>query len=142
MATKKTAKKAAAKKAKSTPRKRASAKKASSRKGVKDLSQAHGKNEGNQPITLDQIWGDDGSSKYKTIKEEEYAENLAEMSRTDLHAHASRVGLIPIENSDQLKKRLMVEFRKHVAQYKMPVINAQKSNNLSKEAMKILEEGR
>ena len=107
MATKKTAKKAAAKKtkAKSTPRKRASAKKASSKKSVKNLSQAHGKEEGKQPITLDQIWGDDGSSKYKTVNEEEYAQKLAEMSRTDLHAHASRVGLIPVENSEQLKKR-------------------------------------
>ena len=110
---------------------------------LNSLSQTHGKTDKKPtPTTLDQIWGDDGSSKYKTVNEEEYAQKLAEMSRTDLHAHASRVGLIPVENSEQLKKRLMVEFRKHVAQYKMPVINAQKSNKLSKEAMKILEEGR
>jgi|TARA_R100000700_G_scaffold41000_1_gene58987 hypothetical protein len=120
------------------PAKRASAKK----KPVQKLNQTHGKQE-YQPVTLDQIWGDDGMGKYKTLKEEEYEQELNGMTRTDLHAHASKVGLIPIENTDQLKKRLMNEFKKHVAQYTKPVSQAaQKSLKLSKEAQKILEEGR
>ncbi|MAR66668.1 MAG: hypothetical protein CL833_05380 [Crocinitomicaceae bacterium] len=131
-------KKATSKAGSKKPARRASAKKTP----VKELNQTHGKQE-YKAITLDQIWGDDGSSKYKTLDEEQYTQDLNEMSRTDLHAHASKVGLIPVENTDQLKKRLVNEFKKHVAQFRMPVENASKKDlKLSKEARKILEEGR
>jgi len=111
-------------------------------KKVTKLSQAHGKEETFEPTTLNQIWGDDGTSKYRTLDEEVYATQLAEMARTDLHAHASQIGLIPVENAEQLKKRLLAEFRKHVAQYKKPAFNKKPPLKLSKKAAKILEEGR
>jgi hypothetical protein len=123
--------------------KKVSAKKSKAKKGkAKELSQAHGKVENFQPTSLDQIWGDDGTSKYRTMDEHEYATQLADMSRTDLHAHASQIGLIPVENADQLKKRLVAEFKKHVAQYRMPAAQKKPPLKVSKEARKILEEGR
>ena len=103
------------KKATSKAGSKKSARRASAKKPpVKELNQTHGKQE-YKAIARDQIWGDDGSSKYKPLDEEEYTQDLNEMSRTDLHAHASKVGLIPVENADQLKKRLINEFKKHVA---------------------------
>ena len=119
------------------------AKKASKNKSsTKELSQAHGQVDKYEPTTLSQIWGDDGTSKYKTLDEKEYAIQLADMSRTDLHAHASQIGLIPVENVEQLKKRLINEFQKHVAQYKKPAFNKKPPLNVSKETLKILGEGR
>ena len=109
-------------------------------KKVSKLSQAHGKKETYEASTLEQIWGDDGTSKYKTLDENEYLENLNDLSRVDLQAHAVKIGLIPIDNAEQLKKRLLTEFKKHVSQYKLPKISAKSNKKLSREAMKILEE--
>ena len=44
------------------------AKKKTGKKSVKKLSQAHGKVEAYQATTLDQIWGDDGTSTYGTLR--------------------------------------------------------------------------
>ena len=135
MARKKTTKKAAKKTAKKAGKKRVTK--------AKDLSQAHGKEEDKfQPTTLDQIWGDDGTSRYRTQDEGEYKSQIDDMNRTDLHLHASKVGLIPIENSTQLKKRLIAEFKKHISQYRKPVFNQKPPLKLSKEAWKTLEEGK
>jgi len=109
---------------------------------IENLSQAHGQEEKFEPTTLSQIWGDDGVSKYKTLDETEYATQLAEMSRTDLHAHASQIGLIPVENVEQLKKRLVAEFKRHVAQYRKPSFDKKSALKISDEATKILGEGR
>tara|TARA_Y100000593_G_scaffold20135_1_gene40393 strand:- start:5186 stop:5551 length:366 start_codon:yes stop_codon:yes gene_type:complete len=110
-------------------------------KKVKDLSQAHGKEENNTPSSLDQVWGDTGLSKYKTLDEGEYLGQLDEFNKTDLQAHATKVGLIPIDNTTELKKRLLKEFRKHTAKYSIPP-NHVKSTTLDAEAMKILSEGK
>ena len=122
-------------------RKESMAKTAAAKK-VSKLSQAHGKKETYEASTLEQIWGDDGTSKYKTLDENEYLENLNDLSRVDLQAHAVKIGLIPIDNAEQLKKRLLTEFKKHVSQYKLPKISAKSNKKLSREAMKILEEGK
>jgi hypothetical protein len=45
--------------------KRKTSKKAT--KSIKNLSQAHGKEEKFEPTTLEQIWGDDGSTTYGTL---------------------------------------------------------------------------
>ena len=121
-----------------------SAKKATAKKESKitKLSQAHGKKEEFLPSTLDQIWGDTGSSKYKTLDIDVYTEQLNDYHRVDLQAHAVKIGLIPIDNIEQLKKRLLTEFRKHVSQYKIPAKKVKKDKPLSKEAMKILGEGK
>ena len=115
---------------------------AKKKKSTKSLSQTHGKEEaGTRPTTLDQVWGDTGLSKYGTMDESTYAEEISSMSKSDLQAHASTVGIIPIDNREMLSQRLMREFRKYVASYNAP-IERKRGFKLSKEATAILAEGR
>ena len=115
---------------------------AKKKRSTKSLSQTHGKEETKtRPTTLDQIWGDTGISKYGTMDEPTYAEEISSMSKSDLQAHASTVGIIPIDNREMLSQRLMREFRKYVASYNTPV-ERKKGIKLSKEAKAILAEGR
>ena len=111
------------------------------RKKVEDMNQLHGKVENFEPSTLDQIWGDTGLSKYNTLNEESYKTYLSELNKTDLQTHASQVGIIPIDNLEMLTKRLVKEFLKHVSIYKAPAKQPEQVV-LSKEAKRILEEGR
>jgi hypothetical protein len=111
------------------------------------LKQTHGKEETqNKPKTLDQIWGDDGLSKYKTNDVEAYTARLKEMNKSDLQAHAVKIGLIPIDDRNMLVQRLIREFKRHVASYRSPDIKAEtqasKENHISKTALDILREGR
>ena len=112
------------------------------RKSVKNLSQTHGKEEKFEPTTLDQIWGDDGSSVYGTMEEGRYEKEVDEMNLSDLQAHASRVGIIPIDNRQMLRERLLREFRKHVASYKKPVTDTSSELRVNDEVRRILSEGR
>ena len=115
---------------------------AKKKRSTKSLSQTHGKEEKRtRPTTLDQIWGDTGLSKYGTMDESTYAEEISSMSKSDLQAHASTVGIIPIDNREMLSQRLMREFRKYVASYNAP-IERKRGIKLSKEAKAILAEGR
>ncbi len=118
------------------------AKRKTSKKSVKKLSQAHGKVEEFQPTTLDQIWGDDGTSTYGTLDEGVYQTRLDDMNMSDLQSHASRVGIIPIDNRSMLKDRLIREFRKHASAYKKPVDQSTPESPVPKDIMKILSEGR
>jgi hypothetical protein len=93
------------------------------------------------PSTLDQVFGDDGTAKYKTLNNEVYEQVLNNMSKADMKSEAIRVGLLPIDNVDQLKNRLMREFTAHVSSYKRPSIKIQ-DTPVSDESRKILEEGR
>ena len=112
------------------------------RKSIKNLSQMHGKEEKFEPTTLDQIWGDDGTSTYGTLNENEYSIRLDDMNMSDLQAHASTVGIIPIDNRHTLRERLLREFRKHVSAYKKPIHEAEPVAHVDPEVMKILSEGR
>jgi len=87
---------------------------------LSDLSQTHGKLEENTYKTLDQIWGDDGSSRYRQTSEKDYLNFLHEMNKSDLQSHANRLGLIPIDNRDLLTKRLVAEFKKFMSNYNLP----------------------
>lgn len=116
-------------------------KRASSRK-VSDLHQTHGKVEEFEPSTLDQVWGDDGFTVYKTLNEKEYLEKLDEMAKVDLQAHATKVGLIPTDNVMLLREKLLKEFRRHVSLYRRPKATKEKQINLSKEVKDILGEGK
>ena len=111
-------------------------------KNMKNLSQAHGKEEKFEPTTLEQIWGDDGSSAYGTLNENQYTNQVDEMNMSDLQTHASTVGIIPIDNRHTLRERLLREFRKHVSSYKKPVHEAQPTSQVDPEVLKILSEGR
>ena len=112
------------------------------RKTIKNLSQTHGKEEKFEPTTLDQICGDDGFDMYGTMKEDEYGNQIDDMNMSDLQTHASRVGIIPVDNRITLRDRLIREFRKHVNAYKKPTLPPNMANPLDSEAMKILSEGR
>jgi hypothetical protein len=117
------------------------AKKIRAKKSVKNMSQTHAKQEF-QPTTLDQIWGDTGSSTYGTMDEGVYVERIDDMNLSDLQAHASTVGIIPIDNRTMLRDRLLREFRKHVSAYQKPIQEVDGPKTLSAQAMKILSEGR
>ena len=112
------------------------------KKSVKDLSQAHGKEEKFEPTTLDQIWGDDGSSTYGTLNETVYENELDDMNMSDLQTHASTVGIIPVDNRQTLRERLLREFRKHAASYRRPFHDAGSAKLDNPEVIKILSEGR
>ena len=112
-------------------------------KKMEDLSQAHGKEETFQPTTLDQVWGDTGISEYRTMDENEYKQEIDDMNKSDLQAHASKKGLIPIDDKNMLIKRLMEQFRRHVNQYRAPQdITDNSSEKLTDRDKRTLEEGR
>lgn len=110
---------------------------------LSDLNQSHGKDDdfATQKVTLDQIWGDTGNGKYNTMDVGAYTDQLDDMNKADLQSHATTVGIIPIDNKDLLKKRLIAEFQKHVSAYSVPQNNVNPIK-LTKEAKKILSEGR
>jgi len=106
------------------------------------MSQTHGKVETYQPTTLDQIWGDSGLSKYGTMEEDVYANQLKDMNKADLQAHATKVGLVPVDDRERLTKRLMHEFKLYVSAYRHPAAKATAKTPVSPEVAKILSEGR
>lgn len=70
---------------------------------------------------MEQVWGGDGTgAKYNTLDNEVYAQYLTTLNRADLYKHATRIGLVPIDNTGLLKKRLIAEHRRHSALYKYP----------------------
>jgi hypothetical protein len=113
----------------------------SKKKKLSEISQAHGKIESVQPTYLDQIWGDIGTSKYKTLDESEYLKFINDLPKSDLMSHAASIGIMPIDNRDSLTQRLIKEFRKHTSAYTVP-ITKKTVPNLSSEASKILKEGK
>lgn len=126
------------------PRKNtAKSEKASKKTKLESLSQTHGKQEKFQPTTLDQVWGDTGMSKFGTMDQKEYEKRLANMTRSDLFAHATQIGLVPAENLANLKKRLLSEFLAHVSEYKRPLsTNDGTDQELPDKIKKILSEGK
>ena len=112
------------------------------RKSMKNLSQTHAKEEKFEATTLEQIWGDDGTSAYGTLNENAYTKQVDDMNMSDLQAHASTVGIIPIDNRNTLRERLLREFRKLVSSYKKPVQETRSAAHVDPKVMKILSEGR
>ena len=110
-------------------------------KKLTELHQTHGKIEDTQRKTLDQIWGDDGKRKYGTLDTVEYDSYLKGLVKSDLQAHAIKIGLIPVDDRQTLAKRLKQEFLKYAAQYQ---VRPDSKNNkpVSKTARDILAEGR
>jgi hypothetical protein len=106
-----------------------------------NLSQTHGKLEKYEYKTLDQILGDDGTSKYKTLDIEKYKEYLNDLNKSDLQSHAIKIGLLPIDNRELLSKRLLKEFQKYTSSYKLPKLEAREIK-LDKKARDVLAEGR
>jgi len=119
-------------------------------KKIKELKQTHGKVEKlAQYSTLDQILGDTGIGKYKTLDEAVYQKQLNEMNKSDLQSHAVEIGLIPVDDRETLETRLLREFRAHAVQYntskpraKNFVPTTEKEKAKFKKAMDIMSAGR
>ncbi len=121
----------------------ATAKKTAKSSKKKIQHQTHAKVEKITPTTLEQIWGDDGTYRYGTLDENQYQSDIQGMSRVDIQTHATRLGIVPVENRDMLEKRLMKEFFKHKSIYTTPAALPQVTNeDVSQEARDILSEGR
>ena len=110
---------------------------------LNQINQTHGKVEegSSSPRTLDQIFGDNGSTKYGTLILEEYLVYLNDLNKSDLQSHANKMGLVPIDNREILISRLKKEFIKHVAGYNTPKVQDKNVKNI-KLAKDILSEGR
>jgi hypothetical protein len=114
-----------------------------SKKKIDEMNQTHGKVEKTdefQPTSLDQIWGSDGSSKYGTLSIDDYESQLKEMSKAELHIHATKIGLIPVDDRGMLTKRLVREFTKHVSQFQTPIEDSVEVDTNS-DVNRILKEG-
>lgn len=109
---------------------------------LQEMQQTHGRDESLTFQTLDQLMGLEASDTlYGTADESEYKNSLDQMNKSDLQNHASKIGLIPIDDSEILKTRLLREFKKHSNSFIRPREN-KINETVSKEAMKILSEGR
>jgi hypothetical protein len=94
------------------------------------------------PTTLDQIMGDTGIGKYGTMNESDYEQKLTEMNKSDLYAHASQVGIMPIDSRDRLVKNLLRQFKNHVTSFRRPKMTIPGLKPISADVMKIIAEGR
>lgn len=111
---------------------------------LEEIKQVDGKLSNPEPIptTMDQVWGNTGISRYKTLDIEEYKKTINDLARADLYNHAVSVGLVPIDDIPRLKRNLIAEFNRHVTEYKpKPTINNFNSK-ISSEVKKILDEGK
>jgi len=130
-------------KAKTGTKKKAKAK---TKAKTKEIIQTHAMEEKEkfEKTTLDQIWGDEGLSKYNTVKEEEYLEQIKFMNRSDLHSHAISIGILPVDNRDILVARLTREFKKHILSYQKPKrkTSTTPKTKISARARRILSEGK
>lgn len=109
---------------------------------LESLSQTHGKEEKYQPTTLDQIWGDKGSTRYGTVDVNEYVRKLEGMNTSDLQAHAHKMGLIPVDDRTTVTKKLIYEFKTYISGFRKPDQNPSSTLPVSNETKKILDEGR
>ena len=124
------------------PKKAAKKTAKASKKTLKSLSQTHGKDEKYEATTLDQIWGDTGSTKYGTTDVNEYVRKLDSMNTSDLQTHAHKIGLIPVDDRVTITRKLVYEFKRYVSGYTKPDQISKPNAPVSKSVIKILDEGR
>lgn len=109
-------------------------------KKLKGKKQVNGEFE---PTTLDQLLGYTGLAKYGTMVEAEYIEMMQNLNKSDLHSHAIKHGIMPIENRQRLENTLVKEFRKYVNTFKQPKAAKDKNTKMpSQRVLDILAEGR
>ena len=113
-------------------------------KKTKKMVQTHAMEEGSkfEPTSLDQIWGDTGSAKYGTLEELKYISQIKAMNKSDLHSHAIKLGILPVENRELLTNRLLREFKKHTLSYQKPKQSGTRPQEISNEIKSILAQGR
>ena len=111
----------------------------------KKIMQTHAMEEKQEfeKTTLDQIWGDEGNSKYGTLDESTYTTQIKAMNKSDLHSHAIKLGILPVENRELLTNRILREFKKHVLSFRKPKqTSAKKPQDVSQAVKSILAQGR
>ena len=64
------------------------------------------------------------------------------MNMSDLQAHASRVGIVPVDNRNMLSDRLLREFSRHASTYSKPVEASAEHQEIPEKIKQILAEGR
>lgn len=108
------------------------------------LSQTTGKEEKFRPTSLEQILGVNGQSKFGTLDEEEYANKINNMPKSDLQAHATKIGIVPVDSRERLVKALLNQFRLHVASFRHPIhpVNTANKKPIAPEIAKILALGK
>lgn len=113
-------------------------------KKQRKTEETHGKTTNFSKTTLEQVWGDTGLSRYKTLDLEEYKAQIKGMNKSDLQAHAANVGVLPKDDTELLCKKLIKEFCGYTAGFKRPDSSStvKKTNSPSKVASSILSEGR
>ena len=70
-----------------------------------------------KPRTLDEVFGYNALSEYKTLDPEEYKESLSEMNMADLQVHAVQKGVLPGDSRERTVQRLMNAFAEHRGRY-------------------------
>ena len=70
-----------------------------------------------QPTTIDEVLGVARYSPYTTFYEDEYLAGLTQLVKIDLQRECIRVGLLPHDNEELMKQRLVKEFRKYIANF-------------------------
>lgn len=60
------------------------------------------------------------------------------MNKSDLQTHATKVGLVPVDDMKMLRNRLLREFDKHISAYRTPKQTKSKKN-FPKTRLKFLE---
>jgi len=118
--------------------------KAKTKAKVTEMTQTHAmeEKESFEKTSLEQIWGDTGLGRYGTQDEEKYLGRIRGLNRSDLHSHAVKMGILPIDNRELLTTRLIREFKKYVLSYNKPKSTPIKGKQVSGKARSILAEGR
>lgn len=116
--------------------------KKNSKENNKQNMQTHAKEERFQPTTLDQIWGDNGNTKYGTTDLEVYINKISDMNKSDLQTHANLIGLVPVDDREILTRKLVSEFKKYVSGFTRPLSSPKAPPFVSKEVARILAEGK
>lgn len=111
---------------------------------VTEMTQTHAmeEKESFQKTSLDQVWGDTGLGRYGTKDEDKYLASIRGLNRSDLHSHAVKMGILPIDNREILASRLIREFKKYVLSYNKPKSTPIKGKQVSGKVRSILAEGR
>ena len=104
--------------------------------------QTHAKIEGT-PSMLDQLMNNYNElARYGTKSEDEYLNFLTELNRADLEIHARQLGVIIVESTEQLRNKLINEFRSYNSLLYKPIPENPPVLKVSKKAERILAEGR
>ncbi|REK60333.1 MAG: hypothetical protein DWQ49_05865 [Bacteroidetes bacterium] len=114
-----------------------------SKKLLEDYMQTHGMDENapRGPSSLEQVWGNDGTTRYNTLDADVYAARLADMTRVDLQREAQKRGIVPIEDGKKLRDRLIKEFKLYVGSLTMPPISKKEKKEIPADVLKTLREG-